>query len=151
MIASRASNAAPFKRSRPTVACVTHPPGAGAFARTLDIHVRRELDDGGVEIECLATDAHVNHNGIVHGGLAMTLLDVAMGATVMRSLKAGERTASVSINTEFMRAAKPGRLVARASLARRGRTMAFPAGELLDADGHVVARASGVWSISAKP
>lgn len=124
-----------------------HPPGAGAFGRTLDIRTLEAAE--GAAVECVATDAHVNYNGIVHGGLIMTLLDVAMGAAVVATLQAGERTASVNINTDFLRAAKPGRLVARGRVERRGRSVAFPVGELVDADGQLVARASGVWSITA--
>ena len=136
----------------PALRCarMTHPPGAGAFGRTLDIRVHAEPEDGSMEVVCIATAEHVNHNGNVHGGLLMTLLDVAMGGSVVRALQPGERTASVNISTDFLRAVKPGRLLARGRVQRRGRSMAFPIGELLDEEGQIVARASGVWSISAK-
>lgn len=142
------------------------PKTSGAFARLLGVEVVQESDDAIV----LALDASNDHErdggilhggvrsisedaavaapaGVIHGGVMMSLLDMAMAGSVARTLEAGQSTASVSITTDFLRPASQGRLVARARLERRGKTMAFPVGELVDAEGKLVARATGVWAI----
>jgi acyl-coenzyme A thioesterase PaaI-like protein len=43
-----------------------------------------------------------------------------------------------------------GRLVARGWVERRGRSVAFPRGELRDREGNVVARASGLWAVQKR-
>ncbi|HVM45644.1 MAG TPA: PaaI family thioesterase [Candidatus Thermoplasmatota archaeon] len=122
------------------------PRTSGPFARLLGVEVVTETDDG-VELALDAREEHERAGGILHGGVMMSLLDMAMAATVARTLQAGQTTASVSITTEFLRPATRGRLVARGRLVRRGATMAFPSGEMLDAEGRLVARATGVWAI----
>ncbi|HUR69644.1 MAG TPA: PaaI family thioesterase [Candidatus Thermoplasmatota archaeon] len=122
------------------------PRTSGPFAKLLGVDIVRE-DDACVE---LAIDARADlhrEGGTLHGGAMMSILDMAMAGTVARTLAPGETTASVSITTDFLRAVTGGRLVARARLERRGRTMAFPVGELVDEEGRVVARATGVWVI----
>ena len=125
------------------------PKTSGPFARLLGVEVVSQSDEA-VE---LALDARLDHEregGILHGGVMMSLLDMAMAGTVARTLEAGQSTASVSITTDFLRPAGQGRLVARATLVRRGATMAFPVGELFDAQGKLVARATGVWAIKSR-
>jgi uncharacterized protein (TIGR00369 family) len=122
------------------------PRTSGPFAKLLGVELVRE-DDQGSELWLDVREDHQREGAIVHGGVMMSLLDMAMAATVARTLKEGERTMSVTINTEFMRPFSSGRLIARARLERRGRTMGFPVGELTDAEGKMIARATGVWAI----
>ena len=122
------------------------PQSSGPFARLLGAEVVSNDEAATV----LALDAGPDlerEGGILHGGVLMSLLDMAMAGSVSRTLEPGQRTVSVSITTEFLRPAARGRLVARGTLVRRGATMAFPAGEVLDANGKLVARATGVWVI----
>jgi uncharacterized protein (TIGR00369 family) len=127
-----------------------HPPGSGAFARILDARLVGEPTPERAVVELAATDDHLNANGIVHGGVMMTLLDMAMATAVTRSLAPEERTASINIQTSFLRSAQPGRLVATGKLIRRGRSVAFPEGEITDGAGEVLARATGVWAITPR-
>lgn len=122
------------------------PRTSGPYAKLLGVEVLAESDEG-VELALDATEEHLREGGIVHGGAMMSLLDMAMAGTVARTLETGQRTASVSITTDFVRPASTGRLVARGRLVRRGATMAFPEGEIVDAQGRLVARATGVWAI----
>lgn len=123
------------------------PPGGGPFAKLLDVVTEREPAEGGLEVAMLVDGRHENFHGVTHGGVAMTLLDMAMGGAVRRTLAQGETCASININTDFLRAAPKGKLVARGRVDRRGRTAAFASGELLDPAGNVVARATGIWAI----
>jgi anaerobic selenocysteine-containing dehydrogenase len=83
------------------------------------------------------------------GRVVMTMLDSAMAASIRRTLEPGEWIASVNIATDFLVAAKGGRLVARGWVERRGRTLAFARGELRDGAGALVARGQGIWAVRA--
>jgi uncharacterized protein (TIGR00369 family) len=130
---------------------IQHPPGSGAFARTLDARLAGEPTPERAQVTMRATEAHLNANEIVHGGVAMSLLDMAMATAVTRTLAAGERAASIQIQTSFLKAAKVGDLTATGRVVRRGRSLAFAEGELTNAEGDVIARGNGIWAISVKP
>ncbi|QDU67114.1 PaaI family thioesterase [Engelhardtia mirabilis] len=87
-----------------------------------------------------------NELGVVHGGVAMALLDSAMGRTAVRSLEPGARAATVQFSVQFLAPAE-GRLTASARVARAGRSIAFMEGECIRDDGVVVARAHGTWAV----
>jgi uncharacterized protein (TIGR00369 family) len=96
---------------------------------------------------------HLNINGVVHGGVYATILDTAMGASVVTLLAEGETTATTSLYVEFLRAAREGdHLTARGAVLRRGRHIAFAEGNLYGADDRRLAQARGTWYIwSSEP
>lgn len=111
------------------------------------MQVLAEHPDGSVDVALDATPALLREGGIVHGGVMMTLLDSAMAAAIRRTLDEGQWIASITITTDFLVAAKEGRLTAKGIVERRGRTVAFARGELRDAQGALVARAQGIWAV----
>jgi len=91
---------------------------------------------------------HLNINGVVHGGVYATILDTAMGASVVTLLAPGETTATTSLYVEFLRAAREGAtLTARGEVLRRGRHIAFAEGNLFDEEGRRLSQARGTWYI----
>lgn len=107
-----------------------------------------ETGEGNVVVTLPTGPQHANRGGWIHGGVLSGLLDMALGGAVVTTLAEGEWCATMSLNTEFLRPAKPGAsLVARARVDRRGRLAAFPSGEVVDEHGEVLARASGVWAV----
>lgn len=120
--------------------------GPGPFADLLGVTVA-PLGEGACEVSMDARREHERSGGMVHGGVLFSLLDMSMAGAVNTLLQEGEVCATASMTIDFMRPAKAGRLVARGSVPRRGRGMAFPSSELRDEAGEVVARASGVWAI----
>jgi acyl-CoA thioesterase len=91
---------------------------------------------------------HLNINGVVHGGVYATILDTAMGASVVSLLGPEETTATTSLYVEFLRAAREGdTLSALGRVLRRGRHIAFAEGELKGADGRRLSQARGTWYI----
>jgi acyl-CoA thioesterase len=91
---------------------------------------------------------HLNLNGVVHGGVYATILDTAMGASVVTLLAPGETTATTSLYVEFLRAAREGEvLTARGEVLRRGRHIAFAEGNLTDGEGRTLSQARGTWYI----
>ena len=139
-----------MRRMEGALAMVQHPPGSGAFARTLDARLAHEPTAERAQVTMRATEAHLNANDILHGGVAMSLLDMAMATAVTQTLANGERAASIQIQTSFLKAAKLGDIIATGRVVRRGRTLAFAEGELSDAEGNVIARGNGIWAVSSK-
>lgn len=91
---------------------------------------------------------HLNVNGVVHGGVYATILDTAMGGSVVSLLREGEVTATTSLYVEFLRPAGRGeRLSARGQVVRRGRHLAFVEGNLHDGEGRRLSQAHGTWYI----
>ena len=77
------------------------------------------------EVYLLAERKHCNTGGSVHGGLLMTMADLALCAACREGL-VGERAVTVSLNAEFLSAGLEGDFIeAKAELTRRGRSMAF--------------------------
>jgi len=91
---------------------------------------------------------HLNINGVVHGGVYATILDTAMGGSVVSLLTEEETTATTSLYVEFLRAAREGEVLsARGEVLRRGRHIAFAEGELLGTHGERLSQARGTWYI----
>ncbi|HYB63312.1 MAG TPA: PaaI family thioesterase [Thermoplasmata archaeon] len=92
--------------------------------------------------------SHLNINGVVHGGVYATILDTAMGGSVVTLLGEGETAATTSLYVEFLRTAREGEiLTARGHVVRRGRHIAFAEGDLVGTDGERLSQARGTWYI----
>lgn len=93
---------------------------------------------------------HMNSFEVAHGGVLMTMLDVAL-ALAARSRFNGRADAlheigvvTIEMKTSFMQPGR-GRLVAHGRCLHASVQIAFCEGELRDADGGLVARASGTF------
>jgi uncharacterized protein (TIGR00369 family) len=91
---------------------------------------------------------HTNSFGVVHGGVVLTLMDVAM-AMAARSMpdEAGAQArgmVTIEMKTSFMQPAR-GRLEAYGTLIHRTPTMAFCEAQIQDAEGKPIAKASGTF------
>jgi len=62
---------------------------------------------------------------IVHGGAIATLADESLASVAFTEAEEGETTTTVDLKVDFLRPAKPGRLLARATLRHRTRRLAF--------------------------
>jgi uncharacterized protein (TIGR00369 family) len=97
-----------------------------------------------VELEVLPR--HLNSWGGMHGGVTMTVLDVAM-AVAARSLEPdGKGVLTIEMKTSFIQAGPPqGRVVAIGVCVHRSTGMAFCEAEMRDDQDRMVARASGTF------
>jgi uncharacterized protein (TIGR00369 family) len=89
---------------------------------------------------------HLNSWSVAHGGVLMSLLDVAM-AVAGRSLNADAGGGvTVEMKTSFLQPATSGsRLIVSAYAFHRSTTMAFCEGEARDADDRLIAKAMGTF------
>jgi uncharacterized protein (TIGR00369 family) len=86
--------------------------------------------------------------GVAHGGLLMTLLDVAMAHAARSPAELGGEprpgVVTVEMKTSFMQPAL-GRLHAHGQVLHRTATLAFTEGRVLDAAGEIVSHATGTF------
>ena len=88
-----------------------------------------------------------NRRGVAHGGALASLLDSALGAAVISAIEPHEWCGTLQLSIQYNDPARHGPLLANGRVVRRGRTVAFAEGEVVDARGHTVARAHGTWTI----
>jgi uncharacterized protein (TIGR00369 family) len=72
-----------------------------------------------------------------------------MGPALVATLGPGLFAPTADLHVQFLRPARPGRLTGRGRVVRRGKDVAFLAGELLDESGRVVAAATATALIRA--
>lgn len=78
----------------------------------------------GITIGLVVQDCHLNHQGIVHGGVAATLADNAMGYQASQSL--GGPVATVNLAVDYLASIRAGDwLEVRSRIDRQGKRMLF--------------------------
>jgi uncharacterized protein (TIGR00369 family) len=116
----------------------------------LELHA---LGDGDSELQLQLQPDQLNSWAVAHGGVLMTLLDVAM-ATAARSIHKheadmGPGVVTIEMKTAFMQPAQ-GRLSARGKLLHRSATMAFCEASVFNAEGDLCAHATGTFKYLRK-
>jgi acyl-CoA thioesterase len=104
------------------------------------------MENGHAEVALTLAPHHMNSWQVGHGGVTMTLLDVAM-AMAGRSLEpTAQGGVTVEMKTSFLQpAGKPGqRLVAKGKAFHRSTTMVFCEGEVWQGE-RLVAKAMGTF------
>ena len=107
-----------------------------------------EIGDGRLVLEGTMTEAAhsfgTSRGPIVHGGAIATLADEALASVAFTVAEEGETTVTADLKVDFLRPAKPGRLIARATVRHRTRRLAFCEAAVEQADGEIVAEARAV-------
>ena len=103
-----------------------------------------EVEPGHAVFECTPGEQHYNPIDVVHGGLAMTLLDSAMGCCVQSRMPAGGGYTTLEAKTNLVRpiTTTTGKLRAVGKLVHLGNRVATAEGRLEDAAGKLYAHAS---------
>ncbi len=118
---------------------------SGGFEELVGPFYFRKEDDG-VVFAVRALQKHANPNGVIHGGMLMTLADHTMGAMVWHSI--GRRPcATISMEGQFLAGGKVGDWIeARAEFTRQGRSLVFVRGRLTVGE-RTLLTASGIWKV----
>ena len=99
----------------------------------------------------LPIDPHLTNSlGTVHGGVIMSLLDVAL-CTAARTLHPDSvGVITIDLSTSFIGGGKGERLLAESRVLRDGKSMIFVEGEAKNDDGSLVAKAIGTVRVRLK-
>jgi uncharacterized protein (TIGR00369 family) len=103
---------------------------------------------GDVRLGWEARPDHRNLQGLVHGGILATLVDIAMGLAVRTVVGPTRRHVTIDLHVQYLRPARPGPLQALGSVVRVGTNVGFAEGSVMDAAGRLLIRASGTYSVT---
>jgi uncharacterized protein (TIGR00369 family) len=96
---------------------------------------------GTIEVGFTAREEFLNPAGDVQGGILASMLDDTLGPCLVATLAPEQWAPTLDLQVQFLRPAHLGALLGRGRVVRRGRSVAFLAGEL-EQDGAVVATAT---------
>lgn len=103
-----------------------------------------EISEGKAVFTCTPGEYHYNPIGVVHGGLAATLLDSAMGCAVQSMLPEGVGYTTAELHLNLVRAitSTTGLIRAEAEVIHSGRRLATAQGRIVDEQGKLYAHGS---------
>lgn len=108
-----------------------------------------ELDpDGRATIEYRAGMHMCHSGGVVQGGFVTGWIDAAMAHAAMAMSGPDVVPMSLELKVSFFAPTRPGLVIAKAWVERRGRSTCFFEGQLLDATGRVLAKASSTLMLA---
>ena len=100
-----------------------------------------EVEEGRAVFALTPAEQHYNPIGVVHGGIAFTMLDSAMGCTVQSLLPAGKGYTTLEIKANLVRpiTLQTGPIRASAKIVHMGRQTATAEGRVEDSQGKLYA------------
>ena len=109
-----------------------------------------EVERGRATFVVEPAEFHYNPIGVVHGGLALALLDSAMGCAVHSTLAADVTYTTLEVKANFVRplTAKTGLVRCTGDVVHGGRTIATAEGRIVDAAGKLYAHGTSTLLIS---
>lgn len=108
-----------------------------------------EIGEGRAVFTCEPQEYHYNPIGVVHGGLAATLLDSATGVATHTMLSAGTGYTTIELHINLLRplTSTTGLIRAEAEIIHFGRTIATSQGRIVDSAGKLYAHATATCMI----
>jgi uncharacterized protein (TIGR00369 family) len=112
-----------------------------------------EVQEGCAVFGITPDEYHYNPIGVVHGGLACTLLDSAMGCAVQSTLPAGTGYTTLELKANLLRplTVKTGRLRCEGRVIHVGGRVALAEARLVDANATLYAHATSTCMIFRPP
>ena len=107
-----------------------------------------EVEPGRADLYMDVEDIHLNGTGTLHGGVYASLIDNAMGISVLALV--GVRTATIQMNVHFLGAVREGRITSRSEVVHRTRRTATAEAKVHDANGELVALGTGAFRVFEK-
>ncbi len=103
-----------------------------------------EFEAGRAVFTVVPAEYHYNAIGVVHGGLAATLADSALGCAVHSTLPAGAGYTTLELKVNFVRplTTETGRISCEAKVIHAGGRVATAEARVTDADGKLYAHAT---------
>lgn len=100
-----------------------------------------ELGEGQVTFAVTPAEYHYNPIGVVHGGVAATLLDTAMGCAVQSKLPRGRAYTTLDVQVRYLRplTLETGRVLGMGLVVHAGGRIATAEGRITDEAGRLYA------------
>ncbi|MGG0720286.1 PaaI family thioesterase [Robertmurraya massiliosenegalensis] len=107
-------------------------------------------NNGYGEVEINISPQLLQRRGHVHGGVIATLVDASIGCAVRSLLKDGEISATVELKTNYIRPAITGKLIGKAEVVQRGKTIAVGETKVFNDEGKLIAMGVATFIIKEK-
>jgi uncharacterized protein (TIGR00369 family) len=104
--------------------------------------VEVDPEQGTIEVAFTAGEQFLNPVGVIQGGFLAAMLDDTLGPALVATLPEDRFAPTLDLHVQFLRPARPGRLVGRGRIVKRGLDVCYLAGELIGPDGKTVAVAT---------
>jgi uncharacterized protein (TIGR00369 family) len=119
------------------------------LARLLDFDIE-EAEEGRVTFAMEPMECHYNPFGVVHGGIAATLFDSALGCAVQTLLPKAQIAPTMQLNINYIRpiTTGTGKIRCTGEVVHLGKRSATAEGRLVDMYGKLYAHATGTFVIS---
>ena len=114
------------------------------FSRHIGAKVE-EVEPGRSVLHINVEDIHLNGTGTMHGGVYASLIDNAMGLSVLALV--GVRTATIQMNVHFLGAVNSGRITCESEVLHRTRRTATAEAKVYDSEGNLVALGTGAFRV----
>jgi uncharacterized protein (TIGR00369 family) len=89
-------------------------------------------------------------DGVLHGGVLMTLADAAGAVCAFLNMPEGSRTATIESKTNFFGPVREGEVRARSRPLHKGRTTVVVETDLLDGSGRLVGRTTQTQAVLSR-
>jgi len=106
--------------------------GRVSFNKLVGIRVVRQHRDG-VTLECALRDELLNIAGVMHGGVAATIADTAVGMAIASHFGGRRPCTTTDLKVNYLRPIPHGKITARSRLVRVGKTLCVGRVDMLDA------------------
>ncbi|AWZ01488.1 hypothetical protein RHODOSMS8_01958 [Rhodobiaceae bacterium] len=83
-----------------------------------------------------------NPGGVIQGGIIAAMIDDAFGPMCIMASGRTKRPLTLDLNVSYLAAGNHGKFICEARIIRQGKSISFVEGELFDASGELVARAT---------
>ena len=99
-----------------------------------------EVEEGSLTMEFIVRKDMCNPGGIMHGGVAIGMMDDIIGMTTFL-MQNQAFYSTVNLNTDFLYSAKPNeKLIVKSKIVRIGKKIAHAEGEICNEAGQIIAK-----------
>ena len=125
---------------------------APPFAHLLGFEIE-SVEEGKVTFAVEPGERHYNPFGVMHGGVAASLFDSALGCAVQSVLPEAKTAPTMELHINYIRpiTVATGRVRCSGEIVHVGKRSAIAEGRLVDNDGKLYAHATGTFVISELP
>jgi uncharacterized protein (TIGR00369 family) len=123
---------------------VSPPPAAVTLGWEL---VRVDPEAGTIDVAFNVGEHLLNPAGVIQGGFLAAMLDDTLGPALVATLPPGQFAPTLDLHVQFLRPARPGRLLGHGQVVKGGTEICFLSGTLTDERGKLLATATATSRI----